>query len=44
MVYKSIEAAEGRWRKLTVAYLVTLVRAGFENGELAEGSDQKVAA
>jgi putative transposase len=36
MIYKLIEAAEGRWRKLTGAHLVALVRAGanFKNGEL----------
>jgi transposase-like protein len=28
MIYKLIEAAEGRWRKLTGAHLVALVRAG----------------
>lgn len=46
MIYTSIGAAEGRWRKLTGAYLVALVRAGarFENGELVEGSEQKAAA
>ncbi len=26
MIYKQIEAAEGRWRKLTGAHLVALVR------------------
>jgi putative transposase len=46
MIYKLIEAAEGRWRKLTGAHLVALVRAGakFRNGELVEGSEEKVAA
>jgi putative transposase len=46
MIYKLIEAAEGRWRKLTGAHLVALVRAGakFRNGELVEGSEGKVAA
>src|SRR5215218_9882216 len=47
MIYKLIEVAEGRWRKLTGAHLVALVRAGakFENGELVEGSaGEKVAA
>lgn len=46
MIYKLMEAAEGRWRKLTGAHLVALVRAGarFENGELVEGSEEKVAA
>lgn len=46
MIYKLIEAAEGRWRKLTGAHLVALVRVGaeFRNGELVEGSEEKVAA
>ena len=46
MIYKLIEAAEGRWRKLTGAHLVALLRAGaeFRNGELVEGSEEKVAA
>lgn len=46
MIFKLMEAAEERWRKLTGAHLVALVRAGagFENGELVEGSEQKVAA
>lgn len=46
MIYKLIEAAEGRWRKLTGAHLVALVRAGaeFRNGEVVERSQEKVAA
>jgi putative transposase len=46
MIFKLIEAAEGRWRKLTGAHLVALVRAGaeFRNGELVEGTEEKVAA
>jgi putative transposase len=46
MIFKLMEAAEGRWRKLTGSHLVALVRAGarFENGELVEGSEGKVAA
>jgi hypothetical protein len=47
MIFKLMEAAEGRWRKLTGAHLVALVRAGaeFKNGELVEGSsEEKVAA
>ncbi len=46
MIYKLMEAAEGRWRKLTGAHLVALVRAGaeFKNGELVEGTEEKVAA
>ncbi len=47
MIFKLMEAAERRWRKLTGAHLVALVRAGseFRNGELVEGSsEEKVAA
>jgi len=46
MIFKLMEAAEGRWRKLSGAHLVALVRAGarFENGELVEGSEEKAAA
>lgn len=46
MIFKLVEAAEGRWRKLTGSHLVALVRAGakFENGELVEGNEEKVAA
>jgi putative transposase len=46
MIFKLMEAAEGRWRKLTGAHLVALVRAGaeFVNGELVERSEKKVAA
>lgn len=46
MIFKLMEAAEGRWRKLTGAHLVALVRAAakFRNGELVEGNDEKVAA
>ncbi len=46
MIFKLVEAAEGRWRKLTGAHLVALVRAGaeFRNGELVEGTEEKVAA
>jgi len=42
MIYKLLEAAEGRWRKLTGSHLVALVRAGarFVNGELVEGSEK----
>ena len=38
MIFKLLEAAEGRWRKLNGYRLVPLVRAGarFVNGELAE--------
>jgi transposase-like protein len=46
MIFKLMEAAEGRWRKLTGAHLVALVRVGaeFKNGELVEGDEEKVAA
>ena len=46
MIFKLMEAAEGRWRKLTGSHLVALVRAGarFENGELIEGDEEKDAA
>jgi transposase-like protein len=42
MIYKLMEAAEGRWRKLTGSQLVALVRVGarFVNGELVEGSEK----
>jgi putative transposase len=43
MIFKLVEAAEGRWRKLTGSHLVALVRAGaeFRDGELVEGSEEK---
>jgi putative transposase len=43
MIFKLMETAEGRWRRLTGAHLVALVRAGarFVNGELVEGSEQE---
>lgn len=46
MIFKLMEAAEGRWRRLNGPHLVALVRAGatFTNGELIEGSEEKVAA
>lgn len=42
MIYKLLEAAEGRWRKLNGYRLVELVRAGarFVNGELAESVEE----
>ena len=45
MIYKLLEAAEGRWRRINGAHLVTLVRAGakFVNGELVEGNEEKDA-
>ena len=46
MIFKLMEAAEGRWRRLNGHHLVALVRAGaeFRNGDLVEGSKEKVAA
>ena len=47
MIFKLMEAAEGRWRRLNAPHLVALVRAGakFENGELVEASrEEKDAA
>ena len=46
MIFKLMEAAEGRWRRLNGHHLVALVRAGaeFRNGELVEGSEEKDAA
>ncbi len=46
MIFKLLEAPEGRWRKLNGYRLVALVRAEarFVNGELAERSAEKVAA
>jgi transposase-like protein len=46
MIFKLMEAAEGRWRRLNGHHLVGLVRAGaeFKNGQLVEGSEEKVAA
>ena len=39
MIYKLLEAAEGRWRQLNGSHLVALVSAGasFVNGELVRG-------
>ena len=38
MVFKLVESAQARWRAITGAHLVPLVRAGapFENGILVE--------
>jgi transposase-like protein len=46
MIFKLLEAAEGRWRRLNGYRLVPLVRAGarFVNGELVEGNEEKDAA
>jgi transposase-like protein len=42
MVFKLVESAQARWRAITGAHLVALVRAGarFENGVLVERLDQ----
>jgi putative transposase len=42
MVFKLLQAAEGRWRAVNGPHLVALVRAGarFEAGKLIERSDQ----
>lgn len=46
MIFKLLEAAEGRWRRLNGYRLVPLVRAGavFVNGELLERAEAKEAA
>lgn len=45
MVFKLVESAQARWRAVTGAHLVALVRAGatFENGILVE-REQATAA
>ena len=42
MVFKLLQAAEGRWRAVNGPHLVALVRAGarFEKGKLIERPDQ----
>jgi putative transposase len=42
MVFKLLQAAQGRWRAVNGPHLVALVRAGarFENGKLIERPDQ----
>ncbi len=46
MIFKLLEAQEGRWRRLNGYRLVPLVRAGakFVNGELVERNEEKEAA
>jgi transposase-like protein len=46
MVFKLVEAAERRWRKIDGYELVALVRAGakFKDGKLVEGEKEKDAA
>jgi putative transposase len=38
MVFKLLQAAQGRWRAVNAAHLVALIRAGarFERGKLIE--------
>ncbi|WSB19192.1 IS256 family transposase [Streptomyces albidoflavus] len=45
MVFKLIESAQSRWRAITGAHLVPLVRAGarFENGHLVERTENHAA-
>ncbi len=42
MVFKLVESAQARWRAITGAHLVSLVRAGarFENGVMVEREKQ----
>jgi putative transposase len=46
IIFKLLEAAEGRWRRLNGYGLVPLVRAGasFVNGELLERIEEKDVA
>lgn len=46
MIFKLLEAAEGRWREVNAPHLDALVRAGAKsvNGKLEEGSMGKHAA
>lgn len=46
MVYKVLDAAGRRWRKVNAPHLVALVRAGakFTNGKLVERTKEEVAA
>ncbi|MDX3547378.1 hypothetical protein PV729_39880 [Streptomyces europaeiscabiei] len=45
MVFKLVESAQARWRAVTGAHLVALVRAGarFENGHLVERPEAAAA-
>ncbi|MGW9382210.1 IS256 family transposase [Streptomyces albidoflavus] len=45
MVFKLVESAQARWRAITGAHLVALVRAGarFENGQLIERAETLAA-
>jgi hypothetical protein len=46
MVFKLLQAAQGRWRSVTGPHLVALVRAGarFQAGKLVERCDQNQVA
>lgn len=43
MIFKLLEAQEGRWRRLNGYHLIPLVRAGarFVNGELMERNEEE---
>lgn len=45
MVFKLVESAQDRWRAVTGAHLVALVRSGatFENGVLVKRSEAQAA-
>lgn len=45
MVFKLVESVQTRWRAITRAHLVALVRTGarFENGQLVERSEATAA-
>ena len=45
MVFKLVESAQVRWRAITGAHLVALVRTGakFENGVLVEREEDTAA-
>ncbi len=46
MVFKLVESAQERWRAITGAHLMALVRSGArcENGALAERTEEAIAA
>nr|WP_199920476.1 hypothetical protein [Streptomyces katrae] len=46
MMFKLVESAQTRWRAITGAHLVSLVRtgAGFESGALVERPETVAAA
>jgi hypothetical protein len=43
MIFKLLEAAEGRWRRLNGSHLVALVRTGarFENGSWSKEANRR---